>query len=250
MGKYAFLLVLLCVGFAATAQTLPQTEVTQIGEDIQLLRLTEHTLVHRSFTTSETYGRYASNGLLYIVDTLCIIFDTPATAKTTTRLLDYLTQEQGLTVRALVVNHFHDDCTSGLDSVHARGIPTYGNRQTIALCKANGKTPPQKKMGKRKTLKIGGQQIENYYPGAAHSTDNIVSYLPAEKVLFGGCMVKSLNADFGNTEDADLAKWSKTVTKVKHRYTEAEIVVPGHGYTGGQDLLDYTIQLFMPAAKQ
>ncbi|PSR12215.1 MAG: hypothetical protein C7N36_12675, partial [Bacteroidetes bacterium] len=108
MGKYAFLLVLLCVGFAATAQTLPQTEVTQIGEDIQLLRLTEHTLVHRSFTTSETYGRYASNGLLYIVDTLCIIFDTPATAKTTTRLLDYLTQEQGLTVRALVVNHFHD----------------------------------------------------------------------------------------------------------------------------------------------
>ena len=78
MQKWISLLVFVVI-HSSMLQAQRKTEVTQIGEDIQLLQLTEHTLVHRSFTTSEEYGRYASNGLIYIVDSLCIIFDTPAT---------------------------------------------------------------------------------------------------------------------------------------------------------------------------
>ena len=238
-----FLSSVLFISVSLSAQKIiPQ--VRQIGEDIQIVRLNENTYVHRSYKIFESYGRVASNGLIYIVDSMCIIFDTPVTLKTTTYLLDYLQNDLDLNIQAVVVNHFHEDCIAGLDSVHARAIPTYGNKRTIKLCEANGLTAPQNGFGKKKKLKIGEQTAILYYPGAAHTFDNIVAYIPAEKTLFGGCMLKQNNATKGNLADADTEKWSKTVTKVKKKFDDATIFIPGHGHHGGVELIDYTIQLF------
>ncbi len=80
--------------------------------------------------------------------------------------------------------------------------------------------------------------------GEAHTEDNIIAYIPSEKVLFGSCVVKSLRADKGNTTHANLFMWPETVKKVRKKYKIAEIVIPGHGQPGGLELLDYTIRLF------
>lgn len=242
MRAITLLLLLSC--FVHSPVQAQQTAVQQIGENIQLIRLTENVFVHRSFKVSEEYGRFPSNGLVYIVDSTVVIFDTPSTVKTTTRLLNYLSIEQGYTIKALVVNHFHEDCTAGIDSVQARGIITYGSRKTAALCIAKGVSPPQKKFGKRKTIKLGDQRIKNYFPGPGHSPDNIVSYLPEEKVLFGGCLIKSNGAGRGNTNDAVLGEWSNTVERVQKQFPDASFIVPGHGHHGGRELLEFTAQLF------
>lgn len=245
---YTSLLLLLAT--AGQAQNRPQTELMQIGEDLQLIRLTENTFIHRSFRMMEEYGRVPANGLIYIVDSFCLVFDTPFTEKTTLRLMDYLTEDLQLKIEGVVVNHFHEDCMTALDSLHARGITTYGNRRTIALAEQEGLTPPQRKFGRRKRLKLGDQEVVNYYPGPAHSSDNIVSYLPSERVLFGGCMLKTMNASRGNVADASLEKWSRTIGKVKKTFPEAELLVPGHGRKGGPELLDYTIELFAEDANK
>lgn len=242
MDKF-FILLLIIISCSSTLAA-QQTAVQQIGEDIQLLRLTDHTFIHRSYKVFEGFGRVPSNGLIYIVDSMCVIFDTPVTPKTTVRLLDYLTEDMGLEVKGVVVNHFHEDCTGGLDSVHARGITTYASRKTVDLCITEGRTAPMKKFGKKKVLKIGGKKIVNYYPGPGHSVDNIVSYLPEEQVLFGGCLIKSNGAGRGNTADAVLEKWSATVEKVQKKFPEATQIVPGHGHAGGRELLEFTITLF------
>ena len=82
------------------------------------------------------------------------------------------------------------------------------------------------------------------YFGEGHTKDNIVGYFPADKTLFGGCLIKKVGAGNGNLEDANTDNWSKTVRKIKRKYHSAEIVIPGHGKSGGIELLDYTIQLF------
>jgi metallo-beta-lactamase class B len=246
--RYLLLLLLACNAFPLFAQL--KTEVVQIGEDIQLIRLTDNTIIHRSFRQMEEYGRVPANGLIYIVDSMCLIFDTPFTVKTTTRLMDYLTEDMGLSIQGVVINHFHEDCMAGIDSVHARSIPTYAYKRTLALATAEGLTAPTQKFGKRKRLKIGEQEVINYYPGPAHSPDNIVSYIPAEGVLFGGCMLKAMNAGKGNLADASVDRWSKSIRKVKKQFPEAKTLVPGHGRQGGPELLDYTIQLFEPETAQ
>jgi hypothetical protein len=73
---------------------------------------------------------------------------------------------------------------------------------------------------------------------------NIVAWLPMEKILFGGCLVKSLDSNsLGNTKDGDLAAYPATLRKVEAAYPRARIVVPGHGACGGPELIEHTLQL-------
>lgn len=241
MRRLLTLLLLVGPYFGAMAQ---QTQVQQIGEDIQLIRLTENTFIHRSFKLSEENGRVPSNGLVYIVDSTCVILDMPTTSKATVRLLDYLTKEKGVQVQALVVNHFQEDAGARLDSVQARGVLTYSSRKTAVLFKKAGATVADKKFRKKKVIKLGDQELVNYAPGPGYTVDNIVSYLPAEQVLFGGSLVKAYGVGRGNTADAVLTKWSDTIAKVQKKFPNTVHVVPGRGHSGGPELLSYTAGLF------
>jgi metallo-beta-lactamase class B len=91
---------------------------------------------------------------------------------------------------------------------------------------------------------VGNEKIIAKFFGEGHTKDNIVGYFPSENVLFGGCLIKELNANKGYLGDATLADWSNTVQKIKKEYPKVKIVVPGHGDYGNAKLLDYTIHLF------
>jgi metallo-beta-lactamase class B len=71
-----------------------------------------------------------------------------------------------------------------------------------------------------------------------------VGYFPSDNVLFGGCLIKEMQATKGFLGDANVKNWSATVRKVKHAFPSVKLVIPGHGQIGGQELLDYTIKLF------
>jgi len=82
------------------------------------------------------------------------------------------------------------------------------------------------------------------YFGAGHTTDNVVAWLPKQGVLFGGCLIKSLDSQsLGNTTDGDLAAYPTTVRRVQTAYRHAKIVVPGHGDWGGPELIEHTLKL-------
>ena len=91
---------------------------------------------------------------------------------------------------------------------------------------------------------MGDESIIVKFFGEGHTKDNVVGYFPSEHVLFGGCLIKELDASKGYLGDATIAEWSHTVERIKKEYPNLEIVVPGHGEHGDSKLLDYTIQLF------
>ena len=93
-------------------------------------------------------------------------------------------------------------------------------------------------------LKVGELNIQNEFWGAGHSRDNIVSLIPQDSVLFGGCMIKEVGAGKGNLADADIGQWPLTVEKIKAEYPTLKYIIPGHGATGGMELLDYTVEMF------
>ena len=80
--------------------------------------------------------------------------------------------------------------------------------------------------------------------GQGHTKDNVVGYFRSENIMFGGCLIKELDASKGYLGDANIEEWSRTVENVKMNYPDVKIVVPGHGEYGDKKLLDYTIQLF------
>ena len=76
------------------------------------------------------------------------------------------------------------------------------------------------------------------------SADNVVVWIPSAQLLFGTCAVRSpVFPGKGNTADANLTNWPEAIRRVKSRYREAAIVVPGHGPPGGVELLSHTIDV-------
>ena len=67
---------------------------------------------------------------------------------------------------------------------------------------------------------------------------------PAAGGLFGRCAVRSPTFPGRcNTADADLENWPVAIARVRDRYRDVKIVVPGHGAPGDAALLTHTIEL-------
>ncbi len=79
--------------------------------------------------------------------------------------------------------------------------------------------------------------LELFFPGPCHTRDNILVWLPHQRVLFGGCFVKSVTADsLGNVEDAALRDWPASLGRVRAAYPSPSMVIPGHGTIHGESL--------------
>jgi glyoxylase-like metal-dependent hydrolase (beta-lactamase superfamily II) len=98
----------------------------------------------------------------------------------------------------------------------------------------------------RKTVEVplGSMTLVPAYHGGAHTADNIVVWIPAEKVLFGGCAVRSARSTkMGNVREAVLEEWPGTIDAIEEAYGYARVIVPGHGAPGGRELLENTRKL-------
>lgn len=216
------------------------------SETLKINQLTAKTFVHITYLETQDFGKVACNGLIYANEGKAVVFDTPTNDATSNELIKWIENELGCTVTAVVINHFHGDCLGGLKAFHDAGIESYANEVTIRLAKEQGHIVPKSGFNGYQKLLFGEGWIINVFLGEGHTVDNIVSYLPDEKVLFGGCLIKSIDASKGFLGDANVNEWSNTVLKVRNKFDEVEVVVPGHGKPGDVSLLDYTIGLFGP----
>jgi len=214
------------------------------SETLTIEKLTEHTLLHISYLNTNDFGKVACNGMIVIDKGEALIFDTPADDPTSKELIDWVENNLKYKVKGIIVTHFHTDCLGGLAEFHDRQIPSYASNKTIELAKSHNYTLPQHGFDNQLEIPVGKKKVFNKYVGEGHTRDNIVSYFAPDKVLFGGCLIKAVDAGNGNLEDANVNDWSSTVEKIKAAFPKAELIIPGHGKAGGQELLDYTIKLF------
>jgi metallo-beta-lactamase class B len=215
-----------------------------ISSDLKLVRISDHAFLHVTFTNSAASGRYSSNGLVFISNGEALLFDTPTSDSLTMSLVSFLQDSMKLKITGFVPNHFHEDCMGGLGYIHKAGIASYAGEKTIAMAKKNGLPVPEYGFKDSLRLKVGNESVLCYYPGPAHTQDNIVVWIPSEKVLFAGCMCKSGDAvNLGNLADANMEEYGKTIGKVIKKFSSAEIVIPGHGDIGNFKLLLHTKEL-------
>lgn len=214
------------------------------SDRLKIIPVTENSFLHVSYLETESFGKVACNGLIYMSEGEAIVFDTPIDDTTSEELLRWIIDTKNYKLTAVVINHFHDDCLGGLAAFHRKNIPSYGSNKTIVLAKNEGNQIPKIGFDSVQELMVGSQKINNQFLGEAHTRDNIVSYIASEQLLFGGCMVKAINATKGFVGDANESEWSTTIELIKKQYPDLKIVIPGHGAIGGTDLLTYTAKLF------
>lgn len=224
---------------------------------IEIIKLTDKVYQHISYQEVAPYGLVAASGLIVIDGTDAHIVDTPWSNEDTLDLLAWI-KLQGLTVKSAVVSHFHQDASGGMAMLNKEKIPTFASALTNALLMRQGRELSSDELsvvrgnevGSASTAELVPGLIEVFYPGPGHSQDNLVFWLPQSKILFGGCFVKSLaSKTLGNTADANISDWPKSIDKVLTQYPQIKLVVPGHGAIGDTRLLQHTQDLARLAEK-
>jgi glyoxylase-like metal-dependent hydrolase (beta-lactamase superfamily II) len=233
----------------------------RIDEELSVRRVAQdaYVITHEPF--------HASNVLVVqMPDGTLVICSSPFESKGTRAMLRWLS-DRFRPPRMIAINtHFHLDGSGGNQAYAEAGVETYASQLTRELLAVRGMShrdgaaagftepalrarieqtpivPPEKTFAAEQglTLTISGEEVRVIYPGAAHSSDNVVVHFPARKLLFGGCMIKT-GSSIGYTGDADMSNWEAAVGILEP--LAPEVVVPGHGDPGGAELLYHTARV-------
>jgi glyoxylase-like metal-dependent hydrolase (beta-lactamase superfamily II) len=212
---------------------------------------------------------WEANSLAVVMGDHLVLVDTPWTPQATKEMLAWLEEQVGPKDVLAINTHFHLDNLGGNQFLVEQHIPVYGSDLTVELLAERGRAsldqtvqwlqaerdprfaqtladlklvPPSEVFDIHEglQLKFGEQSLEVYFPGPAHSPDNLVVYFPERKLLFGGCMIIGWD-QIGNTTDADLVAWPTSVKRLEQ--FDFSVLIPGHGERLDPRLLMHTLVL-------
>jgi len=152
-------------------------------------------------------------------------------------------------VRALINTHHHGDHTHG-NFVFLPSATIIGHERCREEVIAAGHSatslfpgvdwgdiqiaPPSLTFADRLDLWAGKLKIELTYMGPAHTTNDIVAWLPERRVLFAGDLIFNGGAPFAFM--GSVAGWLEALGRLKA--FGAATIVPGHGSVCGPDAID------------
>lgn len=244
--KTAFISIASLITLSCSSQKENSFKPKEVYKSKELIitQISENAFEHTSFKQTDEFGNVPCNGLVVRSRDETIVFDTPTKDKSAEELITWITGTLHCKINAIIPTHFHDDCLGGLHAFHQHHIPSYAYFKTIELATKDHAAVPENGFKDSLILKVGDEKVIATFFGEGHTKDNIVGYFPVEKILFGGCLIKELDAGKGYLGDANVAAWPGTVETVKKAYPDVKIVIPGHGTYGNKALLDFTIRLF------
>ncbi len=94
------------------------------------------------------------------------------------------------------------------------------------------------------SFRVGQHSFSTFYPGEGHTKDNIVVLFGNERIIYGGCFVKSTeNNDLGNIADANLKAWPVSIKRLMKKFPHPAYVIPGHFSWASNKSLQHTLKL-------
>jgi metallo-beta-lactamase class B len=95
---------------------------------------------------------------------------------------------------------------------------------------------------------VQGDAVKALYLGPSHTDDGIFVYFPAQKVLYGGCILKE---HLGNLAYADVAEYPRTLRRLQGLDLPIEVIVAGHwSPVHGPELLPAYLRLLEEHAQR
>lgn len=229
-------------GFVTKYSDIANQKHIKINSDLELFKLTPDCYLYTAWADIERCRRVGSNGLVVISKGKALLIDSPTFESQTVELAWWFDKNLNVTFESFILGHWHGDCVGGLTWLNRNGIKSYANRLTNEILVSKGLEQANTSFSDSLLFKVGDTRIEAYYLGGGHTVDNIVVWIPSEKILFGGCMLKDMEtSNIGNMLDATpLEECLQTIDRVEQQFPNVEYVIPRHGKYGGKELFKYT----------
>ncbi len=221
--------------------------VTSAQYSIKTTKVDSNIYLYTSYGSAGSYKNVDANAVVVVSGNDAMLFDTPWDSVQAGQLITWITDSLRKKITLSVITHAHADRIGSIGTMHSYGIPTYSHYLTAQeAVKRDYPQPRHIFYNDDTTFRCGDIEVVAYYPGAGHTIDNIVLYIPSKKFLYGGCFIKSgFSTDIGNIEDADVVAWPESLMKMKKRFkkTGINMVIPGHGSWESDKAMKNTMHL-------
>ncbi len=189
-----------------------------------------------------------NTGLLVGRDAVLVI-DACFTERRTRGFIDAIRRQAGpRPVQALVNTHHHGDHTFGNYLFPGTTIIGHDQCREMVLREGLGAqrlfravewgdiaiAPPTVTFGERLDLWVDDLKVELIFVGPAHTTNDIVAWVPQRKVLFAGDVLFNGGTPFALA--GSIGGWLDALDRL--RALGAETIVPGHGAICGPAVMD------------
>ena len=204
------------------------------------------------FTSYNYYkgSRVPANGMYVVTNSGVVMIDSPWDTTQFQPLLDSIKFRHNKAVVLCLATHFHEDRTGGLEYYKQPGIKTYTTRQTDKLSKDRGMKRAEFLIDKDTVFTVGQYSFQTLFPGHGHTPDNIVVWFATEKILYGGCLIKSVEDNtLGNLSDANVATYATTIKNVQRKCKNPKYIIPGHNDWTNAGSLKHTLKMAKKLSK-
>jgi metallo-beta-lactamase class B len=240
MTKTAFKTILFVI---SSFLTLTNTFGQSSEPPLRIAHLTGDFYIYTTYNTYQD-SRVPAHGMYLVTSSGVALFDTPWDTTQFQPLLDSIKLKHNKDVTMCIATHWHSDRTDGLEYYRQRGIKTYTTKLTDELSRRNGKKRAEFLIDSDTLFNIGHYSFETYYPGQGHTEDNIVLWFGAERILYGGCLIKGAEAEnLGYLGDGNSLEYEATLRNVQRRYPSPQFVIVSHHNWNNVNSLKHSIEM-------
>jgi len=210
---------------------------------IKVTKIAKNVYVHTSYKYLGS-TKFPSNGLVVKTRKGVWIIDTPWSDDQSNQLITWVKQNLRKPIVQVIPTHSQEYGVGGIRAFLAAKIPVVSTKLTAKRAVKDGYPSPKPILQKNQLIDAGNIHIQIFSPGWGHTPDNIVVYLPKQKLLFGGGLIKSkVTKDLGHTKEAHLKYWKRGLRTIESKFSQAEIVIPAHQEWGNMELVEHTMAL-------
>jgi metallo-beta-lactamase class B len=226
------------------------TAFSQTNKGLQITRLKKNFYVYTTWKKLDG-APFPANALYVVTDSGVILIDTPWDTTQFQPLVDSIRIKHHKKIVLCISTHSHSDRTAGLEFIRQHGAKTYTTFLTDTLSiKDNDKRAEFHFTGDT-TFTIGEYSFQTYFPGEGHTKDNIVVWFSKDKILYGGCLIKSVDAtNIGYIDDANIKAWPSTINNLKQKFPNPAFIITGHQDWTNKKSLDHTLYLLQQYKKK
>lgn len=195
---------------------------------------------------------FTTNSLIVVTSQGVLVADGQGSVAKTKRMVEEIGKLTTQPIRYVVICADHMDHIAG-NSAFPPGVTFIAHPTSKAVIERaatrlaqNGSAPipvPQETVADKRTLTLGGVEMQILFLGRAHTGGDLQIYLPSQSLLFmSEVFFNRLYPSVGGSKSARPIEWIETIRRSEA--LNAQRVVPGHGFVDGPAVLKEELGAF------
>lgn len=203
----------------------------------------------KDFYLFTTYMPYSGNlvsahGLYILTEEGALLIDSPWNPAYYQALLDSIEIKHDQKAIFCIATHSHEDRTGGINFYKKKGVRTFTSRKTDDISSSTGQARAEYIFEKDTLFDIGGKKFETYFAGEGHTKDNITIWFQNERILYGGCLIRSIDSKgLGYYAEGNVDEWDNTIKRLKRKFKRPNFIIPGHADWTSKKSLNHTLKI-------